>query len=138
MRTGLTIGDLGDLLDLPLLATLATYDAAGQVRLSPVWFEWWQGGFNIAIPAEDVKARHLRRDPRASVVVAEAVAPMRGVEIRTSARLMASDAAADRRIASRYVGESSVSEFLASIGPGVTVRLEPGELRVWDFADEHS
>ena len=138
MRNRLTIDDLGDLFDLPLLATLATYDASGLALLSPVWFEWWDGGVNIAIGADDVKARHLRRDPRASVVIAEAVAPMRGLEIRGSAQLVMGDEAANRRIASRYLSADAVPGFLASIGPGVMVRLKPGELRAWDFADEGS
>ena len=137
MRTGLAIEDLGDLVELPLLATLATYEGSGLVRLSPIWFEWWNGGVNMIVGADDVKARHLKRDPRASVVIAEADAPLRGLEIRGSAELLAREEAADHRIAARYLGAEAVPAFLASIGPGLLIRLEPGELRVWDFADEY-
>ena len=137
MRTGLSVEDLGDLLDRPLLATLATYGRDGLVLLSPVWFEWREGGFNVAIGRDDVKARHLRRDPRASVVVAEAEPPMRGLEIRGSARLMPQSHEVDRRIVERYVGGARADEYLAGLPPGTLVRLEPGDLRAWDFADEH-
>ena len=137
MRTGLAVEDLGDLLDRPLLATLATYRRDGLVLLSPVWFEWREGGFNIAIGRDDVKARHLRRDPRASVVVAEAEPPLRGLEIRGSARLLPQSPEVDRRIAERYIGAARVDDFLAGLPPGTLIRLEPGELRTWDFADEH-
>ena len=136
MRTDLTVHDLGDFLDRPLLATLATYGGDGLVRLSPVWFEWWDGGFNVAIGADDVKSRHIRRDPRASVVVAEVEPPLRGVEVRGSARLMPQDSDADRRIVERYVAADRVEEYLAVLPPGVLLRLEPGELRAWDFSDE--
>ena len=136
MRTGLAIEDLGDFLDHPLLATLATYGRDGLVRLSPVWFEWREGGFNIAI-GNDVKARHLRRDPRASVVVAEVEPPLRGLEVRGLARLLPQSPAVDRRIVERYIGAARAEEYLATLPPGMLVRLEPGELRAWDFADEH-
>ena len=137
MRTGLAAEDLGDFLQRPLLATLATYGRDGLVRLSPVWFEWRGGGFNIAIGRNDVKARHLRRDRRASVVVAEAEPPMRGLEIRGSAQLLPQSPEVDRRIVERYVAASEVDEYLAGLPAGALVRLEPGELRTWDFADEH-
>ncbi|MCY4621043.1 MAG: pyridoxamine 5'-phosphate oxidase family protein [bacterium] len=137
MRTGLAVEDLGDLLDRPLLATLATYGRDGLVLLSPVWFEWRGGGVNIAIGLNDVKARHLRRDRRASVVVAEAEPPLRGLEIRGSARLLPQSPDVDRRIVERYIGAARADEYLATLPPGTLVRLEPGELRVWDFADEH-
>ncbi len=137
MRTGLTPEDLGDMLDRPLLATLATYRRDGLALLSPVWFEWRDGGFNIAIGRDDVKARHLRRDPRASVVVAEVEPPMRGLEIRGSARLLPQSPEVDRRIVGRYVAAAEVDDYLAGLPPGTLVRLEPGELRAWDFTDEH-
>ena len=137
MRTDLSIEDLGDFLLRPLLATLATYRRDGLILLSPVWFEWREGGFNIAIGRNDVKARPLRRDPRASVVVAEAEPPMRGLEIRGSARLMPQSPEVDRRIVERYVAAAEVDEYLAGLPPGTLVRLEPGELRAWDFPDEH-
>jgi hypothetical protein len=40
MRKGLKPDDLGDLLELPVLAVLATYRRNGTVLLSPVWHEW--------------------------------------------------------------------------------------------------
>jgi PPOX class probable F420-dependent enzyme len=138
VRTKLDIADVGDLLDSQLLATLATYDGHGVVRLSPVWFLWSEGGFTIAIGIDDVKARHLRNDSRASVVVAELETPMRGVEVRGVAELLPQSPEIDRRIAERYIDAREVDGYLAGVPPGVIVRLEPGELRVWDFFDEYS
>jgi hypothetical protein len=41
------------------------------------------------------------------------------------------------RIATRYIGDPAGPEYVASQGgKDAIVRLEPGSLRVWDFADE--
>jgi PPOX class probable F420-dependent enzyme len=139
MRTNLSIDDLHGFLDEPLVAVLATLRKDGTVLLSPVWHEWRDGGFNVWVGADDVKARHLRRDPRASILVAESENPLRGVEVRGVARII--DEVADEtavRIATRYLGpEKGASYVRSASGHEVTVRLEPGDLRVWDFADEH-
>jgi hypothetical protein len=61
--------ELGDLALLRLLAVLATYRQDGTVLLSPVWHEWRDGGFGVVTGSRDVKAAHLRRYSRASIVV---------------------------------------------------------------------
>ena len=76
MRTNLTLDDIGGLLDEPLVAVLATLRLDGSVLLSPVWHEWRDGGFNLWLAADDVKTRHLRRDPRAT----RYVGPEKGFE----------------------------------------------------------
>jgi PPOX class probable F420-dependent enzyme len=138
VRSGLAVEDLGDFLQSKVLATLATYGSDGKVRLSPVWFEWRDGGFNVVVGASDVKSRHLRRDPRVALTVYENEPPYRGVEIRAEARLILEGAAeADRRMAVRYLGRERGDAYLASLDwQELLVRIEPGELRVWDFADE--
>jgi hypothetical protein len=85
MRRHLTMDDLGDLAELCLLAVLATYRSDGTVLRSPVWHEW-RDGFQVITSSRDVKVAHLRRDPRASIVVCEHSPPYRGVELRCSAR----------------------------------------------------
>ena len=138
MRSNLTIEDLSGFLDLPLVAVLATLRRDGSVQLSPVWHEWQNGGFNLWLPMEDVKTRHLQRDPRATLVVAESEIPLRGVELRTEARLLDRDVGPTAvRIATRYVGEAKATDYVGSAENDVIARLEPGHLRVWDFADEY-
>jgi PPOX class probable F420-dependent enzyme len=138
VRTNLTLQDLQGFLDLPLVAVLGTLRRDGSVQLSPVWHEWRDGGFNLWLPLEDVKTRHLRRDPRASLVVAESETPLRGVELRTEAMLTDRGVRATAiRIATRYVGETKGTEYVGSAENDVIARLEPGHLRIWDFADEY-
>ena len=138
MRTNLTLDDIDGLLDEPLVAVLATLRPDGSVLLSPVWHEWRDRGFNLWLQADGVKTRHLRRDPRATIVVAESADPLRGVELRTEARLTAADDLTGAiRIATRYVGPEKGAEYVEGASyDSVIARLEPGKLRVWDFADE--
>lgn len=137
MRKGLTVDDLGDLVELPLLAILATYRKDGTVLLSPVWHEWRDGGFSVVTGSRDVKATHLRRDPGASIVVCEHSPPYRGVELRCSAQLVTAGVEdAVRRIASRYLGADAGTAYAEGAADDLLLRLEPGELRAWDFADQ--
>lgn len=138
MRTDITIDDLDGFLEEPIVAVLATIRNDGSVLLSPVWHEWRDGGFNVWTSVEDVKARHLRRDPKASIVVSESIPPLRGVEVRGLATFV-SEAARETaiRIASRYIGARG-TEYVDSLpGEDVIMRLVPGSLRIWDFADDY-
>jgi PPOX class probable F420-dependent enzyme len=137
VRKGLTVADLGDLLELPLLAVLATYRRDGIVLLSPVWHEWRDGGFDVVTRNRDVKAMHLRRDSRASIVVCEHSPPYRGVELRGNGRLVTTGVDdATLRIACRYLGPEGGAAYAERGEDDVVVRLEPGDLRAWDFADD--
>jgi PPOX class probable F420-dependent enzyme len=137
MRKRLAPEDLGDLLEQPRVAILATYRRDGSVLLSPVWHEWRDGGFNVVTMSDDVKAGHMRRDPRASIVVCEDDPPYRGLELRATPTLTPLD---DRsvvvRIASRYLGREAGERYAETGADDLLVRLEPGELRAWDFADD--
>jgi PPOX class probable F420-dependent enzyme len=139
VRKNLTIDQLGDFVRQPWCATLATYRVDGTVLLSPVWHEWADGGFNVVTLANDLKAKHLRRDPRVGLVVAENSPPYRGVEVSARAVLREDRGGSTlARIAVRYLGaERGEAYARAAAGePLVIVRIEPGRLRTWDFADE--
>jgi PPOX class probable F420-dependent enzyme len=138
VRTNLTVDALDGFLEEPHVAVLATLRRDGGVLLSPVWHEWRDGGFNVWTGADDVKTRHLRRDPRASILVAESRQPLRGIEVRGLARIIEDGAVETAvRIASRYIGPEKGAAYVGSGADDVILRLEPGDLRVWDFADEH-
>jgi PPOX class probable F420-dependent enzyme len=139
MRTGLSIEDLGDLLDQPIVAVLATYRRDGSVMLSPVWFEWREGGFNVWVGgANEGKARHLAADPRASIVIHEQTLPYRGLEASGPASV-SHDSFNDviRRTAARYLGPDLADAFAAGYTkPGLVIRLLPDRIRAWDFRDD--
>jgi PPOX class probable F420-dependent enzyme len=137
VRKNLAVEDLDDLVERPLLAVLATYRRDGSVMLSPVWHEWRDGGFTVATRSTDGKVKHMQRDPRASIVVCEHVPPYRGVELRATPRFVTTGVEeATLRIASRYLGLEAATAYVESGGDDLLVRLEPGELRAWDFVDD--
>ena len=80
---------------------------------------------------------HLRRNPRTSIVVYEDGPPYRGLELRARASLsIPGDRSIVRRIATRYLGPEAGEQYAETAGDDLLIRLEPGELRAWDFADD--
>jgi PPOX class probable F420-dependent enzyme len=137
VRNGLTPSDLAGFLELPIVAILATYRGDGTVLLSPVWHEWRDDGFNVATSTGDVKVRHVGRHPSASLVVAESTPPYRGIEVRGTPRVLPDPGnQLGVRLAVRYLGEERGRAYAATLADHALIRLEPGELRAWDFADE--
>jgi PPOX class probable F420-dependent enzyme len=127
---------LGDLFEQPWLATLATYRKDGTVLLSPVWFDWDGEAFLVSLVHGDWKELHLRRDPRASLLIAEEASyPGRAVEAAGTASVAPDPGgAAIRRIASRYLG-ADVAERWVSQYPGFEwdlMRLMPATMRALD------
>jgi PPOX class probable F420-dependent enzyme len=136
VNRGLSVEQLDGLLEERRLAVMSTFRKDGTVLLSPLWFLWEDGGFTIAMAAGDGKLKHLRRDPRVTIVVYENRFPYRGFELRGEARLL--DVAYGpviRRIATRYVGADAAGFYDDTVG-GTVARIEPGEARGWDFRDD--
>jgi PPOX class probable F420-dependent enzyme len=136
MRKGLGPDELDGLLERPLVAVLATYRPNGDVLLSPVWHRWRDGGFDVVTGGDDVKVRHLRNDPRATVLVYEHVPPYRGIELKGRVVLGSADRDLVREIAVRYMGAEQGEAYAARAGDDTLIRLEPGHIRAWDFADD--
>ena len=130
-----TVEELGDLVDQPLNAILATRRADDTVLLSPVWFIWRDGGFDIGVPSGDPKLKHLARDPRVTILVSENGGIGRGLEITGTATVMDDDdRVVGRQLSIKYLGERVGNEYADRLGPGTYVRIE-GRIRAWDYAD---
>jgi PPOX class probable F420-dependent enzyme len=140
MRTGLGVDDLGDLLDQPLIAILATRREDDTIMLSPVWFEWYEGGINVWVPRpEGGKVGHVQRDPRVTVVVANSTWPYKGFELRGEATVSLEPDdfyGVLHRTALRYSGQATADRMAAEYAPGAVIRVEPGTIRAWDYEDE--
>lgn len=137
MRRDIPLSELADFLALPLVAALATFRRDGSVLLSPVWHRFRDGGFDVVSAPEDIKVRHLRRDPRASILVYDNEPQYRGVEIRTTAQLLEVDRAdVVLEMSIRYLGREAGEAYAAESADSILIRLEPGHVRTWDFADE--
>jgi PPOX class probable F420-dependent enzyme len=116
---------------------LATIRKDGSPYTSPVWFRWTGEAFEVVVARGDVKLRHLERDPRCSLLIFEAAAPFRGVEVHGEATLTPCDVTEIRRsIAGRYLGSGGGERFAAERRdrPGMLLQLRPTEPRVWDLA----
>jgi PPOX class probable F420-dependent enzyme len=135
MHKDLRPDELGDLLEQPLVAVLATYRRDGAALLSPVWHRWRDGGFDVVTNRGGIKERHLQHDPRASILVFEHEPPYRGIEVSGEARLESSGEAF-REIAIRYLGEEEGKAYAEQVMDETLIRLEPGRVRAWDFADQ--
>jgi PPOX class probable F420-dependent enzyme len=135
--TGDWLERVRSLVEAPSPAVLTTYRKDGSANVSPVWFRWGEGAFEVVIAEGDVKLRHLAREPRCVLIVFEVVPPFRGVEIRGVGELVECDVTSVRAdIAGRYLGrhdgERFASERLSK--PGVMLRLAASDPRVWDLA----
>jgi PPOX class probable F420-dependent enzyme len=125
------------LLEAPSPAVLTTYRKDGSALVTPVWFRWADGAFEVVIAKGDVKLRHLARDRRCALVVFESVPPFRGVEVRGTAELVEGDVTSVRaEIAGRYLGAAAGERFAAERAskPGVLLRLVADDPRVWDLS----
>ena len=75
-----------------------------------------------------------------SVVVADDALPLAGIEVRAQAQIVPTDPdlAALRRMAVRYIGPQRGNAYIDGFDPStqLTLRIVPGVLRAWDFADE--
>ncbi|MEO5885163.1 MAG: pyridoxamine 5'-phosphate oxidase family protein [Candidatus Limnocylindrales bacterium] len=138
MRTGLGADDLSDLLGEPLIGVLATRRPDDSIMLSPVWWEWRDGGFNVWVDAEtDRKIRHIRRDPRVTFVVANQTWPYKGFEIRAEATVSSDDFyGVLGRTAEHYQGPDDAKEMVDTYAEGLVIRIEPGQPRGWSYAAE--
>ena len=135
--TGDSIEGVRSLLEAPSPAVLTTYRKDGSALVSPVWFRWSDGAFEVVIAKGDLKLHHLARDPRCVLVVFEAVRPFRGVEVRGVSELVECDVSSVRAaIAGRYLGAADGARFTAerTSKPGVLLRLVCDSPRVWDLS----
>ena len=137
MNRGLSVEQLDGLLDERRLAVMSTFRNDGTVLLSPLWFIWEDGGFTIGMAAGDGKLKHLRRDPRVTIVVNEDEFPYRGFELRGEAssarRAVRPGHPPDRDpLRRRRGGRPSTTTTRG----GTVARIEPGETRGWDFRDD--
>lgn len=139
MRRNLRAEDVAELLAAPKCSTLATYRRDGTVLLSPVWHEWRDGGFSVHLGQGGLNHRLLQRDPRVSLVVYSDHPPYAGVEMKGSARFtMEDERGLLRRLAVHYLGEKEGDAYAdAASWQGIILRIEPGEMRAWDFVDEY-
>ncbi|MFI8893467.1 PPOX class F420-dependent oxidoreductase [Streptomyces paradoxus] len=111
----------------------ATVGADGLPNISPVWYVFDGEDFLFTTGGGTAKVRNLRRDPRASMCVAEDAPPFAYVEVRGDVTL--SDDPAELydvafQAGARYMGQDRAEEFgKRNAVPGeLVVRLRPAKV----------
>lgn len=124
------------LLDRPSPAVLTTYRKDGTASVSPVWFRFDQGNPEVVIAEDDVKLRHLERDPRCSLLIFETEHPFRGLAVEGRARLEPDLSNKVRlAIASRYLGPQVASRFVEQRNTsGLVLRVDATNVKEWDLS----
>ena len=131
------IDGVRSLLEAPSPAVLTTYRMDGTAAVSPVWYRWIDGWFEVVIAKGDPKLLHLARDARCVLVVFETVRPFRGVEVRGECVLVECDVTAMRAaIGGRYLGKRDGASIAAQrrSKPGVILRIAGDNMRSWDLS----
>ena len=80
-----------DLLDRPILASLATVQANGQPQVTPVWADLHNGRVRFSTVVERQKHKNLRERPQSTVLVVDPDNPLRYVEVRGTVARMSED-----------------------------------------------
>jgi PPOX class probable F420-dependent enzyme len=129
-----------ELLEARLIANLATFNPDGSVHLVAMWFLWDGDALLSPTGHRTRKAKNLRRDPRATVMIDDSKGgfDLRGVTLVCEGEIVAAPASLElnRRIHRKYVTKRGleldpVKAYLAT--DDVTLRLRPVRVSSWDL-----
>lgn len=123
----------------PLIARVATLRSDGRPHVVPVWYEWDGQLLRFEALPDSQKGTNVRRDPRISVVVDDALDPLRyrGVMLEGRAEIIDDQKRAlaiVARICRRYLTEPHLGRYLSYVRgfKHIIVELAPTRLHRWD------
>jgi PPOX class probable F420-dependent enzyme len=138
MTTGMTKGEVDELLRSPVIGVLCTVDPDGQPEGTPVWFDFEEGRVRVLVDRDSRKARNIRTNPRVSLTVDTRVSPYRGVVLRGHASLGGPDPALRRVLAERYLGMEAARRYLVRTRSlderDALVTIVPASSFSWDYS----
>lgn len=101
--------DPNEILQLPLMANLATVTADGAPRNAPMWFIWEDGAIWLLASTENSSAHRLERDPKCAVEIVK-FDNDRGIllhlGLRGQATVVDMNPARFRRLLTKYLGDA--------------------------------
>ncbi len=118
------------------LAIISVLGADGYAHSTPVWYlPEPEGGVTVLIEPGSVKARILRRNPKATVLIVDSEGGARWIMYRGEVEF-STDGIDDQmlRVSQRYMGVEGGSEYAESYGkplPFVAVSLRSPRLTTW-------
>ena len=128
-----------ELLEAPLVASLATIENDGSVHVVPIWYLWDGEAVLMATSSTSRKVRNLERDARATVMIHDSPGgvDVRGITLAGRVEIRRGEEAATtihavhlRYLTANGLATPSVREFLA--GDDVILRFAPGSGSSWD------
>lgn len=130
------LGTFSSLFESSAPAVLGTRRRDGTMKLSPVWIGHVGGNFEIVIADNDLKLKHLRRDPWATLLIFETTPPFRGVQVSGEVEMTKDDLDEVRRsISARYLDDDSSRAFTEDRkGNGTVIRLADASAKTWDLS----
>ena len=127
--------ELSQFLDRPLTAVVSTVREGGAPHAVPVWYRFTGESVRVWTDETRLWVQNLRRDPRASVTVAEAEAPFAAVLMSCTATVATEQpwiADEVRAIAQRYVPAADLDAYIAQWSQLRTVvTLTPARTISW-------
>lgn len=139
----LSAAEVDGLLEKRLIANLASVNPDGAVHLVAMWFRREGDAILLPTSGHTRKARNLRRNPRATVMIDQSRAglDLRGVQIQGSVELVEGPEAhrLNRSIHERYVtprglDQAPVAAYLGA-GDDLTVRVAMERVTSWNLAE---
>jgi PPOX class probable F420-dependent enzyme len=114
-------------LDRPLHAVLATHGPSGAISQSVVWFARDDDSVWVSARPMSVKVRHLRADPRSSLLV---LSPHGGAYVRIEGHASVDEVVTDAlraRLVGTYLGADARGWLAANPlpSPNALIRLHP-------------
>jgi PPOX class probable F420-dependent enzyme len=129
-----------ELLDARHIASLATENPDGSIRMVAVWF-WFDGAqIFVATSSRSRKARNLLSNPKVSLMVdSRDPAASCGITITGTAQTLTADLSQkmNAEIHHKYLSEAALAD--ASVGPvfaawdDVTIQIAPASVIAWDM-----
>lgn len=130
--------DPAEVLDLPLMAFLATSAEDGAPRTAPVWFLWEEGALWMPGASDGSSVARITRDARVSVEIVDYDNPggvLRHLGLRGRAEVLPMEADRFCRLLARYLGDEAewnpwfIDEIARIDDPrGRLIRLEPDSI----------
>jgi len=137
----LTEQQLDEMLSQPLVAKIATTDAGGEIRMTPIWFARSDGDIMMNTFKNSDLVRNLRVNNRCSLMVDSRDWPYYGVHYWGTATVEGpeDDAEGIAKMFQPYVGTMdearAYAKGLISAGRRVYVRFTPSRSVTWDFRE---
>lgn len=130
--------ELNTFLARPLIARIATVRANGSPQIAPMWFLYENGVMYMSTRTYAAKVKHLRKNPRAAVVVDEMVAPLKNKVVTIEGTVEVLDTGVKEmttKIYHKYAGVegSTTPQAQASINtPRVILKITPKKIETID------